>query len=438
MKIVIIGTGYVGLVAGLGFSKLGHDVACVDTDPQKIAKLDIGEVPFFEPGLPELLDQIQEQGKILFTTDLSVVISRAEIILLAVGTPARPHGEADLSYLFRAADQIGQLLEHEALVVIKSTVPVGTNRKVLERIRLAMIGVGRESLVDLIDIASVPEFLREGRALEDFMSPERIVIGADDQVTRTLVDHLHNGIKAPRLFMSLESAELCKYAANAFLATKISFVNEIANIAERVGADVCDVAKAIGLDSRIGPQFLQAGIGFGGSCFPKDVSALHQMAGTNGYDFKLLSAVIEVNNRQRELFLKKVESKLDGLKDRKIGVWGLAFKNNTDDIRHSAAIDLVQRVFSHGAEVVVYDPQAMQNAKQVLSDRVQYAATAIDAAHGADALLILTEWPEFRNVSFETLKEKMLEPRIFDGRNLLSGLNLAKYGFEYYGVGIDY
>lgn len=436
MNIVIIGTGYVGLTSALGYTQLGHRVACVDVDAEKIAQLDLGQVPFFEDGLTDVLSVAQESGSIIFTTDLASVLSEAELVLFAVGTPASSTGEANLSFLFQAARDVGRSLDHEALLVIKSTVPVGTNRRVLDIVRTSMTDAGRGDLTSLIQIASVPEFLREGSALTDFMSPERIVVGAEDEVAFRLVEELHRGIQTTWVKVSIETAELTKYAANAMLATKISFINEIANIADRTGANVVDVAHAIGLDSRIGPSFLQAGIGYGGSCFPKDVSALRQIAGSIGYDFKLLSAVIEVNNHQRDWFLKKIQDKLGVIKGRRIAVWGLAFKAGTDDIRESASIDIVRRLFSLGAEVVVYDPKAMESAKRVLPDTIQFAPTAIDAADGAEALVVLTEWPEFRDVSFGTLKSRMLDPIIFDGRNYLRNAHLDKLGFTYVGVGI--
>ncbi len=437
MNIVIIGTGYVGLITGLGYAKLGHRVACVDVDGGKIAKLDMGESPFFEPGLQELLREMQEGGSIMFTTDLSSVIGDAEIIMLAVGTPAAPTGEANLSFVFAAADAVGHLLNHETIIAVKSTVPVGTNRRVLDRVRTAMAEAGTGDISSLVQSASLPEFLREGSAIADFFLPDRLVIGADDEPTRAMLDLLHEGIAAPRVFLSIESAELAKYAANAFLATKISFINEMANIAECVGADIRGVARALSLDRRIGPSFLNAGIGYGGSCFPKDIAALHQMAGAKGYDFKLLSSVIEVNNRQRELFIRRVEEVLGGLQGRAIAVWGLAFKGGTDDVRESAAIDITQSLCGRGAEIVAYDPQAMTQAKGMLSDRVTFASTAIDAATGSEALLVLADWPEFRTVSFETLKSVMLEPRIFDGKNWLTDLGLERLGFDYRGVGFS-
>ena len=435
MRIVIVGTGYVGLVTGLGYAKLGHRVACVDIDSAKIARLDTGEPPFFEPGLRELLGEMQERGSIMFTTELASVIQDAELILIATQTPATVTGEANLSSVFAVAESIGRLLDHEAIIVVKSTVPVGTNRRVIETVRQGMQMAGHGDIAPLVQIASLPEFLREGMAVSDFFAPDRVVIGSDDEAVRMVLDALHGGLQAPRVFLSIESAELAKYANNAFLATKISFINEIANIAERVGADVRGIARAIGLDRRIGSGFLNAGIGYGGSCFPKDVSALHQLSGLNGYDFKLLSAVIEVNNRQRDQFVRKLEQQLGSLQGRNLAVWGLAFKGGTDDVRESAAIDIVQRLFARGAELTVYDPQAMENAKRFLSDRVRYALTPIDAAEGAEALIVLTDWADFRLVSFETLKSTMLEPVIFDGRNLFADMDLPRLGFQYHGVG---
>lgn len=398
--------------------------------------LDLGQPPFYEPGLEQALHTHQEDGRIVFTTELASVIDQADIIMIAVQTPPRSNGEAELSFLFSAADEIGRLLEHEALLVIKSTVPVGINRRFLDRVRTRLIEQNRAELAPLIQIASVPEFLREGAALSDFAQPDRVVIGADDDVVFQTIEHMHAGIKSIFVRTSIESAELIKVCSNAFLATKISFINEIANIAEGTGADIREIAYGIGLDKRIGSQFLRAGIGFGGSCFPKDVHALKSYAGIQGYDFKLLGAVIEANQRQRELFLKKIQHHLQTLKGRKIAVWGLSFKPDTDDIRDSAAIAIVQQLIAQGAEVSVYDPKAMNNAKRVLPDFVQCAPTAMDAAMGAEALVVLTEWPEFRAVSFPTLREQMIEPMIFDGRNCLADLPLAQLGFRYVGVGL--
>jgi UDPglucose 6-dehydrogenase len=436
MNLVIIGTGYVGLTTGVGYATLGHKVACVDIDSSKISKLDLGQVPFYEPGVQSALKDMQEQGRIVFTTDLKSVIGQADIIMIGVGTPSTSTGEADLTAVHAVANQIGKLLDHEAVIVMKSTVPVGTNQMVINEVRDAMKEVSRGDLTSLINIVSLPEFLREGTALKDFLEPERIVIGSNDEVAAEIVDRLHEKVSAPRVRTSLESAELIKYAANAFLATKISFINEVANLADRVGADVRDIATGIGLDSRIGPHFLRAGIGYGGSCFPKDVSALAQIAGSKGYAFKLLSSVIEVNNHQRDIFFSQIQSVLGSLKGRRIAVWGLAFKPNTDDIRESAAIDITQRLIARGASVIAYDPVAMQNAKRELPDSVEFAPTAVDAIAGAEALVVLTEWPEFQDASFPTIKSRMIDPVIFDGRNCLANKRLDKEGFAYFGVGL--
>ncbi|HLD17482.1 MAG TPA: UDP-glucose/GDP-mannose dehydrogenase family protein [Patescibacteria group bacterium] len=435
MKTVIVGTGYVGLVSGLGYASIGHRVTCVDTNAARIGKLQLGEAPFYEFGLSQLLQDRQQEDRIRFTTELKDALAETDVILLAVGTPAAPTGEADLRSLFMAADQIGAYLDHEALVVVKSTVPVGTCQKVLERVRAAMEASQHTDAAETIQIASAPEFLSEGKAIEGFFHPARLVFGTDDPVARATLEHLHEGIPGPRVWTTLESSELIKYTANAFLATKIAFINEIANVCERVGADVRVVAKALGLDPRIGPAFLQAGVGYGGSCFPKDVSALYQIAGSNGYEFKVLSAVIEANNRQRDLFFKKAETVLGGWKGRAVAVWGLAFKGGTDDVRESIAIDLIQRMDARGAEVTVYDPLAMENARPFFSDRVTFAPTAVDAVSGAEILFVLTDCPEFREVSFEAVRENMLSPVIFDGRNYLCHLPLSSHGFAYYGVG---
>jgi len=436
MNIVIIGTGYVGLTSALGYTKLGHTVFCVDVLPEKIAELNAGRVPFFEEGLEDALREAMEKNTITFTTDLDAALPSAELVMFAVGTPPTETGEANLSYLFQAAEQVGELLDHEALLVIKSTVPVGTNKRVREIVRTAMKQKDDAQLAESIHIVSLPEFLREGTAFRDFLFPERIVVGADDSASSARIEKLHHGIETTWVRVSLETAELTKYAANAMLATKISFINEIANIAERVGADVKDIAHAIGLDSRIGPHFLNAGIGYGGSCFPKDVSALQQIAGSHGYDFKLLSAVIEVNNHQRDLFFEKIQAQLQGLKEKRLAVWGLAFKPGTDDIRMSASIDLVQRLSEAGAEVIVFDPQAMDASKKVLPDRVQFADTALAAAEGADALILLTEWPEFLQVDFGELKKMLKHPIIFDGRNFFPRQQIESHGFTYVGVGV--
>ncbi|TAK03325.1 UDP-glucose/GDP-mannose dehydrogenase family protein [Patescibacteria group bacterium] len=430
MNLVVVGCGYVGLANALGFAKLGHRVACVDADAGKVAKLDVGRMPFFEPGMPELLRSMQEAGRVVFTGDLGSVINGAEAALLCVGTPPSEDGAPDLSFVHAAADDIAKHLSHPLLLIVKSTVPCGTAAALRERFERAGKG-------DLVRLASVPEFLREGQALKDFFQPDRVVIGSDDGETRALVDSLHAGIEAPRLIMSHESAELAKYAANAFLATKVSFINEMANLCERTGADVRDVEDVLGSDPRIGADFLRPGIGYGGSCFPKDVGALHRMAGANGYDFRLLSAAIDVNNRQRERFVERLERTLGGVKGRRLAVWGLAFKGGTGDARASAAVDVVRALHGRGAEIVAYDPQATSAAADALPDGIIMAPTAVDACDGAEALVVLTDWAEFRDVSFDAVRERLLGPCVFDGRNLLADLGLPKKGFTYYGVGIQ-
>lgn len=428
MNLVVVGCGYVGLANALGFAKLGHRVACVDVDAGKVAKLDVGKMPFFEPGMPELLRQMQEAGRVVFTGDLGSVIGTAEAALVCVGTPPGEDGAPDLSQLFAATDEVARHLSHQLLLMVKSTVPCGTAAALRERFDAAGKG-------DLVRLASVPEFLREGRALADFFRPDRVVVGSDDGEVRAQVDSLHAGIEAPRFFMGHESAELAKYAANAFLATKISFINEIADLCERVGADVRDVEDVLGSDPRIGAAFLQPGLGYGGSCFPKDVGALHRLAGASGHDFRLLGAVIEVNNRQRERFVQKVVRALGGVKGRRLAAWGLAFKGGTGDVRQSAALDVIRALYAQGAEIVAYDPQAIPAAAEALPDGVIMAPTAVDACDGAEALLVLTDWPEFQEVSFDVVRDRLVEPRVFDGRNILDAAALRKRGFQYYGTG---
>jgi UDPglucose 6-dehydrogenase len=436
MNVVVIGTGYVGLTTGLGLAKLGHKVVCVDKDAKKISQLDLGHPTFYEPDMEDLLKDMLEGGRVLFTTELSSVTQEADVFIVCVGTPPGAYGEADLSAVEGVADELGNLLRHDALVVMKSTVPVGTTRRFIKRVRQRIKQRGLEDVAATVKVADVPEFLREGSALRDFFNPDRIVIGADDPDAFVTVDKLYKEIEAPRLNMSIESAELTKYAANALLATKISFINEIANIAERTGGNVEDIAKAVGMDHRVNDSFLGAGIGWGGSCFPKDVTALHQLAGTKRYNGKLLSAAIEVNNRQRELFFERFLHHMNVLRNRRIGVWGLAFKGGTDDVRRSPAIDIVREVVSRGAHVTAYDPKAQENAKKVLPESVEYAPTAVDAITGTEALLVLTDWDEFRQVSFKTVHTNMLDPRIFDGRNLLVDKDLETLGFQYVAVGM--
>lgn len=403
---------------------MGHSVVCVDIDENKILALKSGTVPFFEPHLSELVVQEQARGRLSYTSDASEGLCKAEAVFIAVGTPPDEFGGVNMSAFWSAVDGVAQFIEYDSVLIIKSTVPIGTNSAV------------REKLPNSISVASNPEFLREGRAIKDFFHPDRIVAGVSDERSKSVIENLYSQTQAQLFFMSPESAELVKYASNAFLATKISYINEIANLAERVGADIRDVALAVGEDKRIGKDFLNAGIGYGGSCFPKDISALHYMAGENGCDFTLLASVIDVNNKQRERFVQKIISDLGVLEGRNIAVWGLAFKNGTDDIRESAAIDIVVKCLEHGANVCVFDPKAMENAYRSVGSSVAFAKTALDAVVRADALVVATEWPEFALQDFDEVKNRMRGNKIYDGRNILSNLKLNDKGFEYYGVGI--
>ena len=436
MDVTIIGTGYVGLVTGACLASLGNRVVCFDIDRAKIELLQKGEVPFFEPGLSEKIAQGVEREHLFFTDDLSGALKDASFVFLCVGTPPTEIGAADLSAVESAARAVGLTVDHDVYLVTKSTVPVGTNRRLLSVVEEALEEVGRSHKQVHVTMLSNPEFLREGTAVEDFMKPDRIVVGASEQWGADILLQLYAPFECPKVVTSLESAELAKYAANAFLATKISFVNEMAEVAEKTGADIREVVQCLGHDPRIGPAFLRPGIGYGGSCFPKDVSALHQIAGGAGVDFRLLAATVNVNRRQRERFVAKVREALGELSGKTLAVWGLAFKANTDDVRESASLDIVMRLFAEGADLVVFDPQAMLNARCVLKDTVTYAASPLEAAAGADALCVLTEWPLFRAVSPDRLAHLMRGKHIFDGRNLLADISTAPYGLTYHGVGL--
>lgn len=404
--------GYVGL-ACVAFIRKGHQVAGVDIDPQKIAQLEAGESPIAEPSLSALIAEGKQAGLLSFTTDAAVALKSADICFICVGTPPLPDGNADLHFVEAAMATVNVFKDPATIIVIKSTVPVGTCE------RLGAI--------------SNPEFLRQGRVVEDFLQPDRIVVGTGDEQTKEKMLKLYADFDCPKLVMSTASSELTKYAANGFLATKISFINEVANLCDLVGADMREVAQAIGLDPRIGSQFLKAGLGYGGSCFPKDTRALKAIAGAHQYDFKLLSAVIDVNNEQRERFFYRVMNRLGDVKGKKIAVWGLAFKAGTDDVRESAALFIVDRLLQHGAIVSAFDPLVM---KHYLDDRTVNASSVLQAVEAADALLVLTDWPEFRGVDFVEVKRRMKTPIIFDGRNLLADLDLELLGFTYGGVGL--
>lgn len=428
MKIVVVGTGYVGLVTGACLADIGHQVTCVDIDQQKVDLLKAGTMPFYEPGLEAVVKNNVALGRLVFTVDLAQALKTAEVIFIAVGTPSLPDGRANLQYVYTVADSIGEHLDHYAVVVDKSTVPVGTAGEVEARIKAKYTGD--------FAVVSCPEFLREGYAVEDFMHPDRIVIGAKDAKAFDVMDEVFKPIKGEKLNTSVASAELIKYASNAFLATKISFINEIAHVCELSGADVDEVAYGIGLDSRIGPKFLQAGIGWGGSCFPKDVTALHQTAGSHGYEFKLLKSVIEVNQHQRVHFMDKIKKHFNGdLTGKRFAVLGLAFKNNTDDIRESAALDIIRLLWEAGAEVVSFDYKAADNARKALGEQLMVANSPEEAMSGADAVVITTEWKQFKDLPWAQLKDKLVAPVIFDGRNLLNPKKMRELGYTYISMG---
>ncbi|MDA1038071.1 MAG: UDP-glucose/GDP-mannose dehydrogenase family protein [bacterium] len=436
MDVTIIGTGYVGLVTGACLASLGNRVVCHDIDQEKIAKLKAGEIPFYEPGLSELVSDGIKSEHLSFSDSLTEALGDASFVFLCVGTPPKDTGQADLSYIEEASRNIGLLLDHDVYLITKSTVPVGTNRRLIKIVNEALEEAGQDLRQVHVTMLSNPEFLREGSAVDDFMKPDRILVGSDERWAADILMKLYSPFECPKVITRLESAELAKYAANAFLATKISFVNEIATIAEKRGADIREVVEAIGLDPRIGPAFLKAGIGYGGSCFPKDVSALYQLAGGMGVDFKLLAATIEVNNKQRDRFVDRIREELGHLAGKKIGVWGLAFKANTDDVRESASLDVVHRLFAEGADIIAYDPQAMENTERMLGSSIDYAKDPLEAATGVDALCVLTEWPVFRSVNGVKLAEVMKGKDIFDGRNLLVDLMIENYGLTYHAVGI--
>jgi len=430
MNIVVVGTGYVGLVSGTCLAEIGHHVTCVDIDQAKIDRLKNGQIPIFEPGLETLVLENVQAGRLTFTTDLPSVLGNAESVFIAVGTPSRADGHADLQYVYAVAEQISQHIDHYMVVVDKSTVPVGTGSEVEAIIRKRYSGD--------FAVVSCPEFLREGSAIEDFMHPDRVVIGArDDRAAKVVLDVFKN-IKGEKLVTTVESAELIKYASNAFLATKISFINEIAQVCERSGADIEEVAYGLGLDKRIGPRFLHAGIGWGGSCFPKDVRALEQIAGIHGYDFRLLKAVIEVNNNQRTALVARIKNHFQGnISGRTFAVLGLAFKGNTDDVRDSAAIDIIRLLVSEGGVVNAFDYEATPNAQRALEGvAVNYAKDPYETLINADAVIVATEWPQFKELDWARIKTSVKTPVVFDGRNILKPKRMRDhYGFTYYSVG---
>ena len=441
MNIAIIGTGYVGLVTGTCFADMGINVACVDVDDRKIDALRSGIIPIYEPGLDALVAKNHKAGRLHFTTRLAEVLPDAEVVFIAVGTPPDEDGSADLHYVLDVAREIGSLMTGYKLVVTKSTVPVGTAEKVRAAIRGELESRGETHIE--FDVASNPEFLKEGAAIKDFMSPDRVVVGADSDRARKLMRQLYRPflVSSDRMIMTdIPSAEMIKYAANAMLATRISFMNDIANLCDLVGANVSMVRKGIGSDARIGTKFLYPGCGYGGSCFPKDVKAIISTARQHGYQMRVLQAVEEVNQSQKELLYRKLERHFDGrVRGLKVALWGLAFKPETDDMREAPALELIRLLKNAGATVRVYDPVAMDECRRRLGDAVEYATDVYDAALDADAVMLVTEWKEFRMPSWGVIRKEMREgggaPAIFDGRNIYDRQELQSHGFAYYGLG---
>ncbi len=456
MNIAVIGTGYVGLVSGVCFAEMGNQVTCVDIDSGKVESLRDGRLTIYEPGLEVYFDRGRREERLHFTTDLAAAVEPADVVFLALPTPPGADGSADLQYVLGVADDLGRLLAEAAeggdgwgykVIVDKSTVPVGTAERVTAAVAQHGVVAGQD-----FDVVSNPEFLREGVAVEDFMKPERVVIGTDSPRAAEIMERLYEPFVRqgnPIIVMDEASAEMTKYAANAMLATKITFMNEIANVCERVGADVDKVRRGIGTDSRIGPKFLYAGIGFGGSCFPKDVQALHRTSRQNGYEFEILDAVLRVNDAQRQSLAPRIVEALgddDGqLAGRRVAVWGLAFKPHTDDVRESPAHVLIRALVGLGADVVAFDPEATETTQATFEREpldgpgsLTYAERGYDALDGASALVIATEWPEFRRPDFDKMHQAMEQPLVFDGRNVFDPERMAEAGFEYHSIGRPY
>jgi UDPglucose 6-dehydrogenase len=431
MKIAVVGTGYVGLVVGACFAETGNDVVCVDKDAAKIRTLNAGKIPIYEPGLEELVRRNREEKRLAFSTALAEAVRRSEVIFLAVGTPMGEDGSADLQHVLAAARDIARAMNGYKVIVDKSTVPVGTSERVHDTIR-------SETKHDC-SVVSNPEFLKQGAAVEDFLKPDRVVIGANDSRAADLMRELYRPFTrtgAPIMIMDAASAELCKYAANAMLATRISFMNEIANVCERFGADVDKVRQAIASDKRIGPAFLFPGVGYGGSCFPKDVQAIIKFAGDRKYRFRILEAVEDVNKSQKQKLLVQLDKHFGKkLRGRTIAVWGLSFKPRTDDMREAPAIPIIEGLLKRGARVRAYDPEARDVARRIFKKRITYARNAYDALTKADALLIVTEWNEFREPDYDRMRRLMRAPAIFDGRNILDPVQIRGLGFTYWSVG---
>ena len=430
MQVSIIGSGHIGLVTGACLAKLGNDVINVDNDPSRIEMLEAGEVPFYEPGLHSLLREVRQEERLRFSTSVEEAVDSSEIVFLCVPTPARENGSADLSYVEDVSRRIARSLTDYRVIVEKSTVPARTGERVARTLRLHS-KPGSE-----FDVVSFPEFSREGSGIRDFLHPDRIVLGVESPRAEAMMRELLAPIDAPTVVTNVQSAELIKHASNSFLAMKISYINAVANICEEVGADISKVAEGMGLDRRIGLEFLDAGIGYGGSCFPKDVAAFIALADTAGYDFGLLKEVRAINYDRKLRLIAKLREALWVLRGKTIAVLGLAFKPDTDDMREAPALDIIDVLVGEGANVKVYDPKAMPNARRILGDQVVYSANPYEAARGADALVILTEWPDFKRLNMKLIKSCLTVPIVVDGRNALDGAKLRDMGFEYYGMGV--
>ena len=431
MNLGVFGAGYVGLVTATCLAEMGHHVVCCDIDAERVSRLQRGEVPIFEPGLEELVQSNMAEGRLRFTTDPAMTVRDSQVLFIAVGTPPDEDGSADVRYVLEVARTIGMLADAPKIVVNKSTVPVGT----ADRVRQVLAGASRHECI----VVSNPEFLKEGTAVEDFMKPDRIVVGADDDEGREVLKAIYSPFLRtgnPVLFMDTRSAEMTKYAANAMLATRITFMNEIANLCERVGADVDAVRAGIGSDRRIGSSFLFPGVGFGGSCFPKDVQALERLADEVAYGFDIIRAVHRVNESQKRLLVDRVIERFgEDLSGRRFAVWGLAFKPRTDDIREAPALVIIRELLERGATVRAFDPKAVENTRGVFGDGVEFTGEAYEALEGADALIVVTEWNEFRFPDFDRIKRSLRQPVVFDGRNVYEPESMAGQGFEYYSIG---
>ena len=429
MKICIIGTGYVGLVSGACFADIGNTVICVDNDEEKIRHLNAGKIPIYEPGLGEIVKRNKKEGRLFFSSSIRDGVKKCAVIFIAVGTPSRDSGEADLTFVENVSREIAASMPSYRLIVEKSTVPVNTGEWVEHTIKV----FNKRNIK--FDVASNPEFLREGSAIKDFMKPDRIVIGVKSRKAREMLTELYKPLKAPIVVTDIKSAEIIKHASNSFLATKISFINAISDICDKVGADIVEVARGIGLDRRIGEEFLNAGIGFGGSCFPKDLSAFIRIAERIGYDFGMLKEAQKVNEYQKVLLVKKIEGLLWNLSKKTITILGLSFKPDTDDVRNAPALDIKEMLRKEGASVKVYDPQAMDKARRILPKGVEFCKDAYSAAKNSDCILLATEWNEFKELDFKKIRRQMRQPILVDGRNIYDPAEMKRIGFTYIGIG---